>query len=55
MNLNPKEITTFAIGDAGETIDVLNDSIVPFSDALEVAKEFFHSQEMPRSIKWLEL
>jgi hypothetical protein len=55
MNLNPKEMTTFAIGDAGETIDVLNDSIVPFSEALEAAKEFFHSQEMPRSIKWLEL
>jgi hypothetical protein len=56
LNLNPKEMTTFAIGDdTGETIDVLNDSIVPFSEAVEAAKEFFHSQEMPRSIEWLEL
>jgi hypothetical protein len=55
MNLSPKEMTTFPIGDLGETIDVLNDSIVPFSKVLEVAKEFFHSQELPRSIKWLKL
>ena len=56
MNLDPKELTTFSIhGSDPDTIDVLNDSIVPFSEALEAAKEFFHSQELPRSIKWLEL
>jgi hypothetical protein len=55
LNLNPKEMTVFSIGESGETIDVLNEFIVPFSEALEAAKEFFHSQEMPRSIKWLEL
>ena len=55
MNLNPKEMTTFPIGELGETIDVLNDSIVPFSEALEVARKFFHSQELPRSIEWFEL
>jgi hypothetical protein len=57
MNLDPKGETSFSIDnrDPGETIDVLNEFIVPFSEALDVAKEFFHSQELPRSIKWLEL
>jgi hypothetical protein len=57
MNLDPKKMTTFQIGgfDPGDTIDVHNEFIVPFSEALKVAKEFFHSQELPRSIKWFEL
>ena len=55
MNLNLKEITTFPIGELGETIDVLNRFIVSFSEAIEVAKEFFHSTEPPGSIKWLKL
>ena len=57
LSLNPKEMTTFSIGliDPGETIDVLNRFIIPFSEAVEVAKEFFHSTELPRSIKWLKL
>jgi hypothetical protein len=57
MNLDPKKMTTFQIGgfNPGDTIDVLNDSIVPFSEALEVARKFFHSQELPRSIEWFEL
>jgi hypothetical protein len=57
MNLDPKKMTRFSIGrlDAGDTIHVPNHLIVSFSEALEVAKEFFHSQELPRSIKWFEL
>ena len=57
MNLDPKERTTFSIDnlDPGETIDVLNNSIVPFPEALEAAKEFFRSQELPRSIEWRQL
>src|SRR5262249_4626794 len=57
MNLNPKEATTFSIDglDPGESIDVRNKFIVPFSEALEAAKEFFRAQELPRSIEWLEL
>jgi hypothetical protein len=56
MNLDPKEWTTFSIDgfDPGETIDVPNEFIVPFSEALKVAKEFFHSQERPRSIEWTQ-
>jgi hypothetical protein len=57
MNLYPSEMTIFRIGslDVGDTAYVPNESIVPFSDALGVAREFFLSQELPRSIEWLEL
>jgi hypothetical protein len=57
MNLDPKKMTKFAIGslDSGDTIHVPNHLIVPFSEALDVAKEFFHSQELPHSIEWFEL
>jgi hypothetical protein len=57
LNLDPKESTTFAISkDYPETsIDARNVYLVPFSEAVKVAKEFFHSQELPRSIEWREL
>ena len=35
--------------------EVLNSSVVPFNKAVEVAKEFFLSEEMPVAIDWLEL
>ena len=58
MNLDPKEWTTFSIDgfDPGETIDVPHEFIVPFSEAVKAAKEFFHSdaQERPRSIEWTQ-
>jgi hypothetical protein len=38
-----------------EKQEVLNDSIVPFSAALTVAKEFFHGDDLPKSIRWFEL
>jgi hypothetical protein len=57
LNLDLQEMTTFQIGglDPGDTIDIQNEFIVPFSEALKVAEEFFHSQELPRSIEWFEL
>lgn len=55
MKLDPDETTTFSLGRSGGLIYVLNSFIVPFSEVLEVAKEFFHSQELPRSIEWFEL
>jgi hypothetical protein len=58
MNLDPNEMTTFAIDnlDSGQSIDVPNELIVPFSEAAKAAKEFFHShgQERPRSIEWTQ-
>lgn len=57
MNLDPDKMTTFSIDnrDPGESIDVWNRFVIPFSKAVEVAKEFFHSEELPRSIEWFEL
>ena len=55
LGLNPKEMRTFSIGEFAETIDVLNRFIISFSEVVEVAKEFFHSTELPGSIKWLKL
>ena len=56
MNLDPKEWTIFSIHRSdSDSIDVSNESIVPFSEVLKVAKEFFHSQELPRSIEWRQL
>lgn len=34
---------------------VTNESIITFAEALKVAEEFLHSQELPKSIKWLQL
>ena len=47
--------TVFYISKSGEEIQVLNDAIVPFTVALAVAKEFFGSEDLPKSINWTEL
>ena len=49
------EQTVFYMGRSGEEIQVLNDAIVPFAVALAVAKEFFGSEALPKSIRWNEL
>ena len=56
-NLDLEKITIFSLSNLHPetTIEVESKFVVPFSTALEVAKEFFHSQERPRSIEWLEL
>jgi hypothetical protein len=48
-------MTTFYMDSGGEEVQVVNDAIVPFSTALIVAKEFFFSEALPTSIKWVEL
>lgn len=47
--------TTFFMNSETEEHEVLNDSIVPFSTALTVAKEFSRAKELPTSVEWLEL
>ena len=34
---------------------ILNDSVVPFSEALKAAKEFLVSEGLPDSMEWFEL
>ena len=47
--------TEFYMNIHGQSIDVINDAIVPVSVALRVAKEFFYSKELPKSVEWFEL
>jgi hypothetical protein len=51
----PKGDTVFGTGNPDEKIWITNDAVVPFATALTVAKEFFRSEQLPKSIKWLEL
>jgi hypothetical protein len=56
VELTPGETTTFSISNSlADDVVVLNDAVVPFSVALQAAKEFFSSKELPRSVKWLPL
>jgi len=53
--LDPEKYTTFFMNNTKEPEEIPNDAIVPFSDALAAAKEFFASDELPPSIGWFEL
>jgi hypothetical protein len=53
--LNPDGMTTFWMSVSGDTIDVLNDAVMPFAFALTAAKEFLTSDGLPESVKWFEL
>jgi Immunity protein Imm1 len=55
LGLPPDGMTIFAMGDPSEEIAVSNRSIVTFTKALEAAKEFFRTKQLPKSIRWLEL
>ena len=53
--LKPGAMTSFWISAGGETVEVLNDAVMPFASALSVAKEFLISNELPQSVIWFEL
>ena len=54
--LEPSGTTSFSMSEnPADDVEELNDSILPFSVALSVAKEFFVSNELPAAIEWLEL
>jgi hypothetical protein len=53
--LKSKQMTSFQMDNGGEEVQILNDAIVPFALALAVAREFFTSDALPRSINWAEL
>jgi hypothetical protein len=55
-SLTPGDSTAFSISASpADDVFVLNDAIVPFSTALTIAKEFFVSDALSRSIRWLKL
>jgi hypothetical protein len=53
--LSPGGDTSFYPSDSNETLEILNDAVVRFEDALRVAQEFAVSPTLPKSIQWLEL
>ena len=48
-------ITNFFHDPGGEPFDILNEAVVPFSDAMKVAHEFAVSKQMPKCIPWNSL
>src|ERR1700681_3617650 len=50
-NLSPGGCTTFFPDDTNETLQISNEAVIPFSDALKAALEFSVSTTMPRCIQ----
>jgi hypothetical protein len=55
QELKPDEATTFFLNNLDQEQEMPNGSVIQYSKAVEVAKVFFASKELPRSIEWLEL
>jgi hypothetical protein len=48
-------ITNFFHDPGSEPFDILNEAVVPFSEALKVAQEFAVSKDLPKCISWNSL
>ena len=53
--LDPDEMTIFYLDTPEQEQEIMNSSVVAFSSAVEAAKEFFNSRNLPTAIKWSEL
>lgn len=54
--LGQGETTRFSISKhSGDDVYVMNESLIPFSAAVDAAKEFLSSKELPQSVDWLWL
>ncbi len=53
--LKAGETSTFFLDDLRQEQRVLNDAVIPVADAVKAAKEFFHDDQLPASIRWFEL
>lgn len=48
--------TTFSIShNQADDLEIPNESLVPFSVAVEAAREFFRSSQRPKCLDWLEI
>lgn len=54
-SLKSEDDTSFFPDDTNESLEIMNDAVVRFSDALKVAQEFAISPALPKSIQWSEL
>jgi hypothetical protein len=50
--LRPGEDSDFFAQNSDEPIGVMNETVVPFWEALKAAQEFANSATMPKSIRW---
>jgi hypothetical protein len=55
LNLSRGGYTTFFPDDTNETLQIMNEAVVPFSDALRAAQEFAVSKTFPKCIRWTSL
>lgn len=55
QELKPDESTIFFLDNPNQEQEIPNSSVISFYEAVEVAKGFFASKELPGSIEWLEL
>ena len=53
--LKSDEDTVFYMSSSSEPVEIMNDAVVSFSDALKVAQEFAISNGRPKCIQWFEL
>lgn len=54
-NLDPEGQTTFLLETFSDSLQILNEHVVLFSDALKAAQEFAKSAGLPKCIQWDEL
>ena len=54
-NLRPGGESTFLLETLTYSLQVLNEYVVLFSEALEAAQEFAKSPALPKSLQWDEL
>jgi hypothetical protein len=52
LGLNPEGDTIFFHDNTEETCPIMNDAVVPFSDALKAAQEFAVSNARPKCLQW---
>lgn len=54
--LTPGDTTIFPISNnRADDVVVLNDAVLPFSIALQAAREFFFTKDLPKSLEWKQL
>jgi hypothetical protein len=53
--LRSDEDTVFCMSSSSEPVEIMNDAVVSFSDALKVAQEFAFSSKLPKCIEWFKL
>jgi|SRR5215472_9672814 len=54
-SLRPGEDMVFFLYNSREPIEVMNESVIPFSSAMEAAREFAISKILPKCIRWRSL